>query len=103
MPTNNRVSLNNKGAIFALRGEGYSLCKIRRELDIKRRAEKNIPSITVNFEHLGPLRPGLGALGPISGILRPRLVAPGLRLGILGQDRRLWDKDQGLRGQKLGL
>ena len=48
MPTNNRVSLNNKSAIFALRGEGYSLCKIRRELDIKRRAEKNILS-TVNF------------------------------------------------------
>ena len=40
MSSNNRLSLNNKGAIFALRGVGYSLCQIRSELDIKRGAEK---------------------------------------------------------------
>ena len=48
---------------------------------------------------IGPLRQGLGALEPISGIPRPKLVALGLRLGLLGQDRRLWGKDLGLRGQ----
>ena len=37
----NRLSLSNKGAIFALRAEGYSLCQIRCEFDIKRGAEKN--------------------------------------------------------------
>ena len=41
MPTNNKLSLNNRGAIFALRGEGYSLSKIGCKLVIKRRAKKN--------------------------------------------------------------
>ena len=41
MSSNNRLSLSNKGAIFALRAEGYSLCQIRCEFDIKRGAEKN--------------------------------------------------------------
>ena len=41
MPTNNRLSLNDMGAILAFRGQGYSLCRIRCELDIEGRAEKN--------------------------------------------------------------
>ena len=41
IPTKNRLSLNNKGTIFALKGEGYSLCMIRTGLDIERRAKKN--------------------------------------------------------------
>ena len=41
MPTNNRLSWNDKGAILALRGEVYSLCEFGCKLDIKRRAEKN--------------------------------------------------------------
>ena len=41
IPTKNRLSLNNKGTIFALRGEGYSLCMISTGLDIERRAKKN--------------------------------------------------------------
>ena len=40
IPTKNRLSLNNKGTIFALRGEGYSLSEIGCKLVIKRRAEK---------------------------------------------------------------
>ena len=40
MSSNKRLTLNNKGAIFALRGEGHSLCKIRCKLDIKRGAGK---------------------------------------------------------------
>ena len=41
MPTNNRLSLNDKGAILALRGQGHSLCKIGCKSDIEGRAEKN--------------------------------------------------------------
>ena len=40
MPTNNKLSLNNRGAIFALRIEGYSPCEIGCKLVIKIRAEK---------------------------------------------------------------
>ena len=41
LPTNNRLSLNDMGAIPAFRGQGYSLCEIECELDIEGRAEKN--------------------------------------------------------------
>ena len=40
MSSNSGLFLNNKGAIFALQGEGYSLCQIRCKLDIKRGAQK---------------------------------------------------------------
>ena len=41
MPLEKRISLDTKGAIIALRGEGLSLCAIRHTGNFKRRAEKN--------------------------------------------------------------
>ena len=53
MPTNNRLSLNDMGAILAFRGQGYSLCEIGCKLDIEGRAEKiarkNWMSITLEY------------------------------------------------------
>ena len=53
MPTNNKLSLNDRGATFALRGEGYSLSEIGYKLVIKRRAEKiawkNLISIPLEY------------------------------------------------------
>ena len=56
MPTNNKLSLNNRGAIFALRGEGYSLGEIGCKLVTKRKAEKiawkNLISIPPEYLNL---------------------------------------------------
>ena len=41
MPSEKRLSLNNKGAIVALRGEGHSLRVIGRKLEIAHSTEKN--------------------------------------------------------------
>ena len=53
-PTNNRLSLNNKGGIHVLRGKGYCLCEIGHELDINRKkmAEKNCAK-ELNEHHSG--------------------------------------------------
>ena len=59
----------------------------------------NVVPIEASGMKIGPLRQGLRALEPISGNSRPKLVALGLRLGLSDQDRRLWGKDLGLRGQ----
>ena len=57
MPTNNRLSLNDMGAILAFRGQGYSLCRIRCELDIEGRAEKNAHKnwMSITLEYLNSL------------------------------------------------
>ena len=41
MPKEKRLSLNDKGAIVALRGEGHSLRAIDRKLQIAKSAETN--------------------------------------------------------------
>ena len=46
MPLEKRISLDTKGAIIALRGEGLSLCAIGHMGNFKRRAE------TVSYTHL---------------------------------------------------
>ena len=48
---------------------------------------------------IGPPRPGIGALGPISGHLGSRLVALGPRFGAMAQNWRLRGKGLGLWGQ----